>query len=84
MTNTLLRSEPCPKCGAAMLWTQNAWRSGDEARAGYQCAQGHVIDPALTRQCPNCGLHDTTRVDALDGKEQYQCFRCGSAFDVPR
>ena len=32
MTNALLRSEPCPECGAEMLWTQNAWRSGDEAR----------------------------------------------------
>jgi hypothetical protein len=72
------------QCGAEMFWTQNAWRSGDEARGVYRCSKGHLIDPTLTRQCPNCGLHDTTRIDALDGKERYQCFRCGNAFDVPR
>jgi len=81
-TNALLRSEPCPECGAEMLWAQNAWPSGDEVRAAYRCPKGHVIDPALTRQCPNCGSHDTTRIDALDGKQQSQCFRCGSAFEV--
>ena len=84
MTNTLLRSEPCPECGGEMLWTQNAWRSGVAAGAAYRCANGHVIDPALTSQCPNCGLHDTSRIDVRDGKQLYRCLRCGSDFEVPR
>ena len=84
MSNALLRSEPCSECGAEVLWTQNAWRSGDEARAAYRCTTGHVIDPASTRQCPNCGVHDTTRIVAQAGKEGFQCLRCGTAFEVPR
>jgi hypothetical protein len=83
-TNTLIRSEPCRECGAEMLWTQNAWRAGDAAAAAYRCANGHVIDPELTRQCPTCGLHDTTRVGVSDGKEQYRCLRCDEAFEAPR
>src|SRR4051812_1390134 len=57
--NTLVRSKPCPVCGAAVLWTQNAWKSGDTGFAAYRCLTGHVIDPTQTRQCPNCGVHDT-------------------------
>src|SRR6185503_89768 len=57
--NTLIRSEPCPECGVDMLWTQNAWHAAGTSNAAYQCPNGHVIDPALTRQCPACGLHDT-------------------------
>jgi len=82
--NTLIRSEACPECGGEMLWTQNAWRAGDTAGAAYRCANGHVIDPALTRQCPGCGVHDTTRVGTSNGKEQFRCLRCGKAFEVPR
>ena len=54
MNNTLIRSEPCPECGADMLWTQNAWRSGDTASAAYQCAHGHVIDPGLSAPIVDC------------------------------
>jgi Zn ribbon nucleic-acid-binding protein len=82
--NTLIRSEPCPECRAEMLWTQNAWRTGDTTNAAYQCVNGHVLDPATTRQCPACGLHDTTLLDESDGRQQYRCLRCGSAFQVPR
>jgi predicted RNA-binding Zn-ribbon protein involved in translation (DUF1610 family) len=83
--NTLVRSEPCPDCGEAMLWTQNAWRSGTVTNAAYQCSKGHVIDPAQTRQCPACGLHDTKVVTEDEaGRQQCQCLRCGNAFQVPR
>jgi predicted RNA-binding Zn-ribbon protein involved in translation (DUF1610 family) len=83
-TNALIRSEPCRECGTEMLWTQNAWRSGDTVGAAYRCANGHVIDPALTRQCPTCGLHDTTRISASDGTQQYRCWRCDKVFEAPR
>ena len=84
MTNTLIRSEPCPECGADMLWTQNAWHAGDTVGAAYRCANGHVIDPALTRQCPDCGLHDTVRLSVSDHKHQYRCLRCDNTFEAPR
>lgn len=82
--NTLIRSEPCPTCGGQMLWTQNACDVGDASAAVYVCASGHVIDPTLTRQCPNCGLHDTTLLETSNGRQQYRCLRCGTAFQVPR
>jgi hypothetical protein len=82
--NTLIRLEACLECGGEMLWTQNAWRAGDTAGAAYRCANGHAIDPALTRQCPSCGVHDTTRVGTSNGKQQFRCLRCGKAFEVPR
>jgi predicted RNA-binding Zn-ribbon protein involved in translation (DUF1610 family) len=81
--NTLIRSVPCPECGAEMLWTQNAWRTGDTANAAYRCLNGHVVDPATTKQCPACGLHDTILLDEADGP-QHRCLRCGKAFQVPR
>jgi predicted RNA-binding Zn-ribbon protein involved in translation (DUF1610 family) len=84
MENTLIRSEPCPQCGEEMLWTQNAWRSNDVASAAYQCVNGHVLDPDTTRQCPNCGLHDTTRAGGTAGQQEYRCLRCGTVFHVPR
>ena len=84
MTNTLIRSEPCPECGAEMLWTQNAWRAGDTGGAAYRCANGHVIDPALTRQCPDCGVHDTIQTGVSDNKQQYRCLRCDKTFEAPR
>jgi predicted RNA-binding Zn-ribbon protein involved in translation (DUF1610 family) len=82
--NTLIRSEPCPECGADMLWTQNAWHAGGTSNAAYQCPNGHVIDPALTRQCPACGLHDTSVLDQAEGRQQSRCLRCGHRFQVPR
>jgi predicted RNA-binding Zn-ribbon protein involved in translation (DUF1610 family) len=81
--NTLLRSTPCPECGAQMMWTQNAWRSNDVTQAAYRCPTGHLLDPATTRQCPACGLHDTTVLSEADG-QQYRCLRCNQVFHVPR
>ena len=57
--NTLIRAVPCTTCGAQLLWTQNAWHAGGQASAAYVCRNGHVVDPAETRQCPACGVHDT-------------------------
>ena len=84
MENTLIRSAPCPDCGAQMLWTQNAWPVGGSATAAYRCVNGHVLDPATTRQCPACGVHDTETVNELHGRQQFRCFRCAHAFTFPR
>jgi endogenous inhibitor of DNA gyrase (YacG/DUF329 family) len=81
--NTLIRSKPCAECGAEVLWTQNAWKSGDTGSAAYRCVNGHVIDPAQTRQCPNCGVHDTERLDDVDGLEHFHCTRCAIGFTFP-
>lgn len=67
-----------------MLWTQNAWHAGDTHGAAYQCPNGHVVDPALTRQCPACGVHDSALTGDEDGRQQFKCLRCGEAFQVPR
>jgi ssDNA-binding Zn-finger/Zn-ribbon topoisomerase 1 len=83
MENLLIRSQPCPECGAEMLWSQNAWKTGDTGAAAYRCEQGHLIDPALTRQCPACGVHDTVRLGESDGREQFKCSRCQEAFTFP-
>ena len=80
MENTLIRSVPCPDCGDQMLWTQNAW----DTSAAYRCVNGHVLDPATTRQCPGCGLHDTEVLEAADDAQQFRCFRCGTTFAFPR
>jgi hypothetical protein len=87
--NTLIRSVGCEQCGARMLWTQGAWPDSSgpgqaaTARAAYQCDNGHVLDPAETPQCPNCGLHDTTR--AVEKSEaSFQCQRCRASFEFPR
>jgi hypothetical protein len=85
--NTLVRSVACERCGARMLWTQAAWhesgtvRRPETARAAYRCDNGHIIDPADTPQCPNCGLHDTTRTTS---SASFTCRRCSTAFAVPR
>ncbi|MBA2302929.1 MAG: hypothetical protein H0W08_09875 [Acidobacteria bacterium] len=84
MTNTLVRSTPCAECGADMLWTQNAWGTGETGRAAYWCPNGHVLDPSVTRQCPGCGIHDTVLLNQADGRQQFRCARCGNAFDYPR
>ena len=77
MENTLVRSKPCAECGAEVLWTQNAWKSGSTGSAAYRCVNGHVIDPTQTRQCPNCGVHDTERcalyVPALTCRHARRC-----------
>jgi endogenous inhibitor of DNA gyrase (YacG/DUF329 family) len=81
MDNTLVRSIPCPECGAEMIWTQNAWKTGDTGRAAYRCLNGHAVDPALTRQCPACGIHDTMP-DAGSEHGRFRCNRCGEVFIV--
>jgi hypothetical protein len=79
--NTLIRSVPCERCGARMLWTQSVWTDAGEAlaRAAYRCDNGHVLDPRESPQCPNCGVHDT----AIAG-DDFRCNRCSTAFSVPR
>jgi hypothetical protein len=85
LTNTLIRSEPCRDCGAEVLWTQNAWQVDGRVGAAYRCTNGHVIDPALTRQCPDCGVHDTVRIAVLeDNKQQCRCLRCDKTFEAPQ
>lgn len=81
MENTLVRSSPCPECGAAMMWTQNAWKTGDTGRAAYRCQDGHTIDPVLTRQCPSCGIHDTVPDGELQNG-RFRCTRCAEVFIV--
>jgi ribosomal protein S27AE len=83
LENTLIRSEKCAKCGAEMLWTQNAWPVNGHTEAAYRCLNHHVLDPAETRQCPRCGVHDTRRTEIADGKETFHCFRCGRSFAYP-
>jgi predicted RNA-binding Zn-ribbon protein involved in translation (DUF1610 family) len=82
MQNTLIRSTPCPECGGDMLWSQNAWKTGDTGVAAYRCMNGHVLDPAQTRQCPSCGLHDTVLLDEEDA-QHFRCARCGEQFAFP-
>jgi tRNA(Ile2) C34 agmatinyltransferase TiaS len=81
--NTLVRSTRCPECGVEMLWTQNAWKTGDTGSAAYRCLNGHVIDPGQTRQCPECGVHDTQRLEDAGGVAHFRCTRCGTAFTYP-
>jgi predicted RNA-binding Zn-ribbon protein involved in translation (DUF1610 family) len=84
MENTLFRTTPCPDCGVEMLWTQNAWKVGEAGQAAYRCDNGHVLDPAVTRQCPSCGIHDTTLVSERDGQQEFRCARCSAVFAFPR
>ncbi len=79
--NTLIRSVPCERCGARMLWTQSAWTDAGEAlaRAAYRCDNGHVLDPRESPQCPNCGVHDT-----VSAGSDFKCHRCSTVFTVPR
>ena len=84
MENTIVRSKPCSDCGAEMLWTQNAWHADSEGRAAYRCLNGHVLDPSTTRQCPTCGVHDTTLVNDAEGQQEFRCCRCRGVFCVPR
>ena len=84
MQNTLIRSEPCPHCRSEMLWTQNAWPAGETTDAAYRCSNGHVLDPMTTKQCPECGVHDTRLVDAEAGRQSYRCSHCAASFTIPR
>lgn len=84
MENTILRSAPCPDCGAELLWTQNAWPPDGETSAAYRCLNGHVLDPSTTRQCPACGVHDTTLVTSTTNQQDFRCARCGQSFTFPR
>ena len=84
MENALVRSSGCSECGSDMLWTQNAWKTGDTGQAAYCCRNGHAIDPSLTPQCPACGIHDTVLLGGQDGRQQFRCMRCAEAFEVPR
>jgi hypothetical protein len=81
MENTLVRSSACSECGAEMLWTQNAWKTADSGGAAYRCLNGHVMDPAFTRQCPSCGIHDTVP-DGQPEHGRFRCTRCGQVFIV--
>jgi predicted RNA-binding Zn-ribbon protein involved in translation (DUF1610 family) len=83
--DALRRSEPCAECGSMMLWTQNAWASGDNRAAAYRCVNGHVVDPELTRECPECGVHDTRlQAASTNASNQHVCHRCGALFSTPR
>jgi Zn ribbon nucleic-acid-binding protein len=82
--NTLVSSRPCAECGAELLWTQNAWRIEGHASAAYVCLNGHVVDPAQTRQCPACGVHDTEVTSIENGVHHHRCRRCGREFQIPR
>jgi len=84
MENTLVRTEPCAACGAKMLWTQNAWPPDRQVEGAYRCPNGHVIDPDATRQCPNCGIHDTSALGEAEGTARFSCHRCGTTFTFPR
>lgn len=84
MDNTLFRSSGCPECGSGMLWTQNAWKTDDTGQAAYRCENGHVVDPSLTPQCPGCGIHDAELLSDRDGRQQFRCTRCATAFELPR
>ena len=84
MENTIVRSEPCPDCGGEMLWTQNAWPVGSETSAAYRCPNHHVLDPSMTRQCPTCGVHDTTLINSAEEQQEFRCCRCGQVFLFPR
>jgi hypothetical protein len=83
--DTLRRSSPCPECGTMMLWTQNAWASGDNRAGAYRCMNGHVLDPLLTCECPSCGLHDTSIVEGPPTVQiDHICHACGNTFSTPR
>jgi predicted RNA-binding Zn-ribbon protein involved in translation (DUF1610 family) len=85
LMETIFRSVPCPECGDQMVWTQDAWPPDAMSRAAYRCVNGHVVDPATTRQCPTCGVHDTERVGGAEAATtQFRCFRCGTRFTSPR
>ena len=84
MKNVMSRSSPCVECGGELIWTQNVWKVGEAAHAAYTCPNGHVVDPALTRQCPACGIHDTVLLQDNDGVQQFRCAACREAFAWPR
>ena len=38
-----------------------AWPRDAHIEAAFRCRNGHVTDPAATKQCAACGVHDTRR-----------------------
>jgi predicted RNA-binding Zn-ribbon protein involved in translation (DUF1610 family) len=84
MENTLIRTDPCPDCTSEMLWTQNVWPVDGSTAAAYRCLNGHVMDPSTTRQCPDCGVHDTRVLEQAEGRQNYRCARCDASFTIPR
>ena len=83
--DALRRLEPCPGCGTMMLWTQNAWVHEHSRAAAYQCMNGHVIDPEMTRECPSCGMHDTGVLElSAVGQTSHICHVCSTRFSRPR
>jgi hypothetical protein len=55
--STLIRNEPCPRCGSYMIWTENVWKvpaaqgsdAGPDRVAAYVCENptcGLALDPA--------------------------------------
>ena len=84
MENSLVRSSRCPECDGDLLWTQNAWKTGETGQAAYSCQNGHVVDPCLTPQCPACGIHDTVLSADEGGHKEYRCTRCAESFLLPR
>jgi hypothetical protein len=84
MSDGITRSQPCPQCGADVVWTQNAGTPGEAASAAYVCTNGHVVDPTETRQCPKCGVHDTVLLSEVDGRQEFRCAQCGELFAFPR
>lgn len=84
MDISLVRTQRCDQCGEIMLWSQNAWIAGGVHAAAYQCPNGHAVDPALTRQCPKCGVHDTALIETALGCQRFKCHRCGESFENPR
>jgi hypothetical protein len=63
--NTLVRSQPCPECGAMMLWTQSVWPHGSTGMKGaaYRCLNG---PPARSRHdsavpALRCSRHEDDR-----------------------
>ena len=83
--SSLRRSSPCLECGSMMLWTQNAWASGDNRAGAYRCMNGHVLDPQLTRECPSCGMHDTSVIEGSPADQvEHLCHACGARFATPQ
>ena len=41
----------------------------------------HVLDPASTRQCPSCGVHDTQQLPG-GSDATFACSRCGNHFTL--
>ena len=55
--STLIRSDPCPRCGSYMLWTDNVWKVRPAAhQAGGETAAEPDRVAAYVCENPTCGL----------------------------